>query len=384
MIIVDARMIRPRDVASYAWLRISQFHNVDHTANLIKSLHGVPVSQSRNVKRQAEQIKFCLVQAREYAQAATAVTLATKPVLLYYSAMSLALAQILFKQTAESRLAVLRKEHNCHGLTFVVKADPNPDEPLRVAASKLVAKPQTDSHGSPRGTFEVWRRSAREYPVAGYFTTHFDNGTSTKGFRALLIPAEVSPGKIPDSGLSLGSCVANLPYMSDVLARLGLDLEMVRTTVSMEQRRGLSFPTLTVALHPTSQAKLDSFGALLKVPPAAVNYLNCVELPGGYIYRHVLDPDLPGVGTWPDAVCLTDEQVYMSCSEMNLGEFGYLYVALHLSGNFARYYPDLWLKHIAHSSALSLAIDELCNHSLERLPLLSLSELERVYYVVGD
>ena len=65
-----------------------------------------------------------------------------------------------------------------------------------------------------------------------------------------------------------------------------------------------------------------------------------------------------------------------------MGEFGYLYIALHISGNFARYYPDIWLKHIEKNSPLAMAIDELCNHAFDRLPLLILSELFRVYHVL--
>ena len=58
-----------------------------------------------------------------------------------------------------------------------------------------------------------------------------------------------------------------------------------------------------------------------------------------------------------------------------LNEFGYLYSALFLAGNYARYYPDKWLHDVEHNAPLSLAIEELCSIAEWRAPWLSLCEL---------
>lgn len=64
-----------------------------------------------------------------------------------------------------------------------------------------------------------------------------------------------------------------------------------------------------------------------------------------------------------------------------LSGFGMYYVALFIIGNYARYYPDLWMRDIEHSSPLSLLVEELLIDAATALPLLTLSELSRVYYV---
>lgn len=52
--------------------------------------HSVPKDQRPNVLKQATKIRYCLLQAKEYRDAAEGASLATKPLLLYYSVMSLA------------------------------------------------------------------------------------------------------------------------------------------------------------------------------------------------------------------------------------------------------------------------------------------------------
>lgn len=378
MIITRCQKIKTQDPARFAWSRISQFQNLEHTTDVICRLHLLEKSQLANARNQAEQIKYCLTQAKEYVSAAAGVTLATKPVLLYYSIMSLALAEILLKQSGQSRLPRLREAHNCHGLQLVSHHLPKADEALSLAASALKAKVQVDPAGNPKGTFEVWRRSAREYPTGGYRTISYPNRGTQKGFTILFYPEDIAP-PVPFDGVSLYECFANLPYMEDVLRRLGGSLDMVRATVSLDIADDTQNQMLTVVIHPAEQTCIDRFNDLVVCEPSGVDHIHVDELPSGYFLR--LDQSKPNVRSFPHSICLSDDETFFSCNRRNLGEFGFLYVALHICGNFARYYPDIWLKHIEKSSPLCLAIDELCAYAFERLPLLTLSELHRSYYV---
>ncbi len=115
--------------------------------------------------------------------------------------------------------------------------------------------------------------------------------------------------------------------------------------------------------------------------PANVNSLEIEELESGYILKQTFSPLHDYPGSWPRSICMNEKEVFFSCADFDFNEFGYFYLALHIAGNFARYYPDEWVKHIERSSPLALAIDELCLYASQRLPLLLLSELERCYYV---
>jgi hypothetical protein len=66
-----------------------------------------------------------------------------------------------------------------------------------------------------------------------------------------------------------------------------------------------------------------------------------------------------------------------------LNEFGYLYVALYIAGNYARYYPDRWIADVEASTPLGLAIEQLMSTATERMALLTLSELMQTYYIPG-
>lgn len=370
--------INELDVENFAWRRLSQFQNIEFTAQQICRLHKLDKKQLPNAKKQAEQIKFCLTQAKEYFEASKVVTLATKPVLQYYCIMSLALAEILLKQSADSRLAALRASHNCHDLTFSITADPGAHESLAETLIKLYAKPQVGSNGKPKGTFEVWRRSAREYPLAGYFVERHGAATSTD-FRTLFGPEDCPPPQLSSKGINLHQCLTNLPYMADAMARWGVQLRMVRAKVSREWEPSSRKSTTRIIVHPTSQDLLEAFGNLCKLCPSLVNELRFTELPSGYI----LDWDDSGrYMCLPHSTCINSEDTYFTCSSENLGEFGYLYLSLHMLGNYARYYPDQWIKHIEVCSPLASVADDLCRNAITRLPLLSLSELSRNYHVI--
>ena len=82
MIITSGSIINSTGITRTCWNGIRRFHNVTFVADLICKLHSV--KKDKNIIKQAEQIKYCLIQAKEYYDAAQAVSLATKPVLMYY------------------------------------------------------------------------------------------------------------------------------------------------------------------------------------------------------------------------------------------------------------------------------------------------------------
>ena len=83
----------------------------------------------------------------------------------------------------------------------------------------------------------------------------------------------------------------------------------------------------------------------------------------------------------PPAATIKTDEWRMWTNSPTLNEFGYLYVALFLAGNYARYYPDKWLADVESSSAISLAIEELCSMAEWRVPWLSLCEMDLKMYV---
>ncbi len=378
MVINRVSTIRTSDICAYAWRGLNLFQNVDHAADEIVRVHQLPAKHRSNARKQAEQLKFCLAQAKEYFTAADAVSLATRPVLLYYGVMSLALAEVLLKQTADSRLAKLRADHNCHGLALTMARSPTPSDDLSTSLDCLRAKPQTASDGTPKGTFEVWRRSARECPIGGFLEKKQSAlGTSTKGFEMLFQAFDKAPPQLKSTGISLRDCVQNLPYMAGTLATWGVGLDMVRATVSREVEANLNAKTFLI-LHPTRQSLLDRFMELPLLRPGDTNHVDIVEFPSGYVIQY---SEKLEAFSLPQAICLNDRDVFFSCARDSVGEFGHTFIAMHILGNFARYYPDVWMDHLARCSPLATVADVLCSEARERMPLLALSEMTRTYLI---
>jgi YaaC-like Protein len=103
MILTSAAKVDDPDVTRYAWSRLRRFRNISEVEDRIIRLHQLGTRHRANAKKQATQLRHCLIQAQEYFDAATAVTLATKPVLYYYCIMSLALAEVLLKQSGREQ-----------------------------------------------------------------------------------------------------------------------------------------------------------------------------------------------------------------------------------------------------------------------------------------
>lgn len=383
MIITAIKRVRTRDVSVYAWANLLKFQNISYVSSLICNLHSVTdKKQIENTRKIAEQIKFCLSQAREYFDAAKAVSLATKPVLLYYSLMSLVLAEIMLKRGGDYRLSKLREKHGSHGLKFALSGSLSNKDSASILMSSLTARQELDSIDCPRGTFEVWRQGARETPIGAFIENSLLNGTKNTGYGAVLFPADDAPRMLPSEGISLLECFQNLPYLDQCLQESGQNIDMIRASVSVLRSENQPLEQLTICIHPNHQELLDKFGELIRLAPSKVQELEIKEAPSGYVLNLMLDRLDPIIKGFPYGICLTDRDVYFSCSDSMLGEYGYLYVAFHICGNFARYHPDLWLKHIEDSTGLAAAIEQLCSSALERVPLLALSEMTRIYHVV--
>lgn len=380
MILTDVKLIHERDVAKYAWGRIGKFQNVEFCTSRIVRNHRLPQSQIKNARNQAEEIKYCLNQAKEYAQAAASVSLATRPVLLYYSAMSMALAEILFKQTADSRLAKLREKHPAHGLVLRLAGIPGCSDSLASSANRLIAIPQMSGAADAIGTFEVWRKSARESPIGGNHTEQIANVEQSR-YAMLLIGEDKPLRRLPKQGLTLLDCLRELPYLADTLHGMGDYVRLVRTTITRKSGANSFSPLLVVVVHPSPPEVVAEFLNRCRFSPSRSNDVEIIMEGASQLVFTVNLPNASGSFHLPSAISTSEELTYFSCSNIGLNEFGYLYAALHICGNFARYYPDIWLRHIEKSSDLCLAIDDLCAKSLERLPLLLLSELTSSHHV---
>lgn len=115
--------VLPESAPNVGWQEILRLQNVEWVSKRIIEFHKVPRKQFQNVQKQANQIRYCILQAKEYFEAAKNASMATRPLQMYYCCMSLAQAEILLKGDGNSSLERLREKHSNHGLDF--KFDPS-------------------------------------------------------------------------------------------------------------------------------------------------------------------------------------------------------------------------------------------------------------------
>lgn len=372
------------DDADLGWASLQRFQNVNHTAKQITNLHAPPHSQRQNIIKQATQLRYCLVQAREYHRAGSAVTLATQPTLMYYAAMSLALAEILLKHTGAASLDRAREQHRHHGLTFQDMRAKVGEDNLEAAASQLIARPMVTSSGTKSGTFELWHQTARMAPLVGTLNQRGLSGGSLSRAEVFGVSVDARLPLLPNGGISLLDCLRAIPDMHDFLRVSRVAPRILRGRVTQDVQKDQAGFKQTIVIHPGVFA--NEFFANFYFGADCWPQVKFNEIPNGGILEISVSPiDLQGAAPlrykFPDGVARSrNETLFWPCDQP-LNEFGYLYVALFIAGNYARYYPDRWQRDVEEMTELATAIRELLRITNSRLPWLSLGELARKWYM---
>jgi hypothetical protein len=240
------------------------------------SIHSLASSDASNAKKQAKQIAACVRQAEEYFRAARAVSIVTRPLLLYYGCSALASAQILWKGTGDVSLDKMRADHGEHGLDRVAPSIKEFNDPAQLAQlkAKIVKK-----SGEPSGLFGLWRRTMRNDGAVGVVETHFSNGSMSKGHKLILGGEEPLPREL--KGWNLLDLLKSLTLLRHSLDGVGIPSELVRATVSVHFTQHANTNRLTekfkLVVHPAEQTLLDLTLAQIKFESRVHDILKITE-----------------------------------------------------------------------------------------------------------
>ncbi|WP_238242784.1 YaaC family protein, partial [Methylobacterium iners] len=87
------------------------------------------------------------------------------------------------------------------------------------------------------------------------------------------------------------------------------------------------------------------------------------------------------VAKTPDCCNTHEDEVVFCRNETPQNDFCYIYLALYMLGNFCRYYPDLWLKAVEQNYPIATSAERFIELIESKMPLCTLSEMSRTYYV---
>lgn len=381
MVLSQCSSIPSSDLHRFAWSGLRRFHHAPSVVDMLVDLHSISNKNKNNALKQANQIRHCLIQSREYYDASAATTLSTRPLLLYYSIMSLALAQILFAGTGADSLDAARGEHAHHGLLFGVSQIQNGLYDLPTLASALVAKPMMVGD-KRRGTFELWHNLSREDPISGKFRSDAGNGGGTvMDAHVYFAGSDVRMGYLPQRGMSLLECLQGTPGMMQWLWNHNIASENVRGQIEgkLSQDGAHIFQLL---VHPQEPAiRVKKLQEEIICRPASVDKIRVNEFDAGFSLNVQENLGDQTFVNFPAATMWSCNDIRFLPSKSVLNEFGYLYVGLYILGNYARYHPDKWMVDVEGGTSLALAAEEFLSIAEWRMALLTLSILSQRYFI---
>jgi hypothetical protein len=348
---------------------LRSFFNIDHVTKLLCERHRIASKDQHFARLQAESIRHCLQQALEYREAALAGSF-TRPTLTYYSIMSFALCEILFKRDGNSRLSKLREKHSHHGLDFSVQVPKGFRSAIALDALSVEAR--------KNGTFAVWHESS-SYPGLFGKVIQITGTGRVIGLQELAIAEDItrSLNKLTLLHLALG-CPAIYTDCND----LGIASRLARASVEITQDHNKKTFLVRTIIHPTPQRVLEDVWKHILFSPRCVDLVRPLEFASGGGFNIVAPDDSDYVEiSFPLGFSIRENLTLFSTEDFMLNEFGIYYLASYIAGMFARYYPEHWAKAMDSGDQTFQVIDSMMTAALNRTPLLLLGELRNRHYI---
>ena len=373
-------MLDSYDFSSYAQATLKRFTGIDACEKRINEVHNPTPKQKQNVRKQAFQIKSCVTVALDYLEAYRSVSLSTKPLLMYYCIMNLALAETLLKGDGFSSLDINRDQHSHHGLSFSLNGLKSFSD-LDNALSLVCAKPHVAS-GERKGTFHLWHKASREYPIIGK-TEVVQADAIINRFEVLAFPNDYPPKDIPESGIRLSECLIVIPGLADYLISIGKTPMLVKSALKRKVYEGNRVYS-EIVIQPADRKALLEVVKGFEFSASAQHEMNLKDVGGGIIIENNiplmgLQPNDDVFMNYPTSFQAKRDELYYCASDFNINEFGLYYVSMYMLGNIVRYYPDLWAKSVSAYDEFAYIVDRLLEVVEDRVPKLAASELMGIY-----
>lgn len=371
-------IIRDQEVLNFAWRGLKNFHNIDFCKSKIVKHHSVPEKHHKNAEKQARQIRYCLIQAKEYFDAAQVVGLGTKPLLLYYCCLSLALAQILYRGTGLDSLENARGKNAHHGLALKLDGDIGGATANTFRAIEQLRTAPVIIDGNRIGTFELWEKLSFEFPLVGKDTDK-RGGSSVSNLGRILMQSEWQrQWELPVRGVNLLDVFLNSPGMTDWLAQHDIASNIVRGRI--ERTVADDSILLALVVHPAYKPSLDKVSHAFLFQPSVIPDLVVQAYESGFSMRIDLKK-VVGTFSIPQGYMWTVDEIRFPDPDFKLNAFGLYYVGLHILGNLSRYYPEVWMRHIEEHTPLASGSEVFLDLAAVEIALATLTVLSDVFFV---
>ncbi len=362
-----------------SWRRLMEYANIELTIEAIESIHGKATPKSIvNYKKQAEQARVALLQAREYFDAATNSSLFTQPNHLYYGAVSLSTACMLIRGDGTKSLDYLRKDNKNahHGLDFSFSID------SKSAKKDLKLLQNSYVRVCKNGHFANWYSTLiTTQPALALKTTNKGRSSSSnmEYVGSFDIPSfsDLEGIKKP-----LDFIIKRLPDLAGDLGRYGVPVEYARgehrikVNLNSEQTEHIFIfhgaPSSEVLFEIINRFECDD----------GVNFSIEVEsdTQSGIIRTR---KDKKWSFSYPDSRETLDHRVIFFKESVNTPEVVDLYAVSYALSMLSRYFPDIWVSFLESHCKGAKLVERLVQVLILKLPNLMLNQISGKKYTIS-
>lgn len=406
------REIPTTDPVNMTWKLLRYFLDKDVTVERIVERHKLSGEalrkQKTNIAKQAIQIGYCLRQAEEYFHASQQVTLATRPNLLYYGAVSLSQALVLTVKdghfSLDKRRATKPRQHSHHGLELCKgplsdKNFPTTKNPA-LYFDRLQCKLREDNGFV--GHFPVYYDSLVP-PVFGIRTTIGKykeirtqtgrSSTSSKSSRFSRIVLahtgelrQLESIKMPFNVLSL---IKGLPDLCFILSEINIEPNLIHCAYHIRRKlitRDIN-SEVSNTVHDSHQFVADCTklqrDSLVdfwrKKNTSEAGDFQSIEQTENHQYFvvNVEYADQESFSFYmPDIVeDLAGEKYLITNPDDYLAEPIAYMIILYCLSMLARYYPDVWMRTVLENPVVAETIETILVVAYRKMPLLILDQM---------
>lgn len=361
------------DIERETWRRLHEYANIDLATDYLTSRHGAPKDQQekRNRKKQAEQTRFCLLQAKEYFDAARLSSLYTSPNHLYYGLVALTSAQMLLLGDGTSSLDYRRQDpaNGHHGLRFTTGCNAS----------------------SARHGLTILDSSYAEVLRSGHFVSWYSHLPSRMDIYAQ-VTAEMKEGTFVDSRVFGGYEMAKsaamigrrrtalellrcLPDLAQDFNRYRMPVSAARSSQEVRVRHDAPTRHLWTFHQIFDRTSPEKLLERFQVPPRFAEYLHARATASGSLMAvEAVIPDLEGFEIrYPESRDTMDHETITYFDSIDTHELVDSFVIAFQLSMLSRYYPDLWVGCIESHCKASKLIDRAVETLIKKAPLLALS-----------
>ena len=369
------------DVKKETWRRLLEFANDDFAIAKIEELHG-PITNKNEVfyKKQARQIRLCLLQAKDYLNSSNDASLITAPNLVYYSAVSLCSATMLLNGSGEKSLDYLRNsgKSRSHGMSRSV------EESRFSEGTRLLE--QVSLKVQKEGFLKEWYETIPKVdPHYTVFHRYDQEGSVLSGIGRFSFAKFIDFEELVGEEPALIDLVKRVPDLENDLRRLGIATGGSRLSekVEMTDQR-----TLRKWIIHKCESEVD----LDKI----ISEFTFNDNPDGIEFKkHIAENKLSAVISIeydsktklsyksPESRWTSDGIQFCYPGSFTTPEIVDCFGILYLIGMICRYYPDLWITTLDKHSLSSKILEGTIEVMKKKFPILALSLLNQEKIIIS-